>query len=93
LSDLRDLHWAQPGHAPRRLLHAFISCTDILSGDLAHTCDSRSLPHTLLVCVLKRHATPEAYRELVRCADAANRPLPVAAKSPRPKRRLFQLFS
>ena len=66
LADLRDLHWLQPDHAPHRLLHGFISCTDIVSGDLAHTCDHRSLPHSLRVCVLKRHAIPEAYGELVR---------------------------
>jgi hypothetical protein len=93
LTDLRDLHWSQPGHAPHRLLHAFLSCTKILSGDLAHTCDRTSAPHALLVCVLKRHTVPEAYSELVRRADLVNGRAHIATGARHPSRRPVQLSS
>lgn len=92
LADLRDIHWSQPGHAPHRLLHAFVSCTALTSGDLAHTCDPGSAPHALLVCVLKRHAIPEAYSTLVQRADSG-RTAAVIEPTVRPTKRFFRLFS
>jgi hypothetical protein len=47
-----------------------VRCTDIVSGDIPHDCDERTLPHRLLVCVLKRHALPTAYMDLAGQADA-----------------------
>jgi hypothetical protein len=70
LGDLQGVHWLQPKDAPAPLLHAYVQCTDIVSGDIPHDCDKPSLPHRLLVCVLKRHAIPTAYLDLAGQADA-----------------------
>jgi hypothetical protein len=67
--DLRDVHWFQQPGAPQSLIHAYVSCTALVTGDIPHDCDAKSAPHRLLVCVLKRHAIPSAYAALVRCAD------------------------
>jgi hypothetical protein len=67
--DLRDVHWFQQPGAPHSLIHAYVSCTALVTGDIPHDCDAKSAPHRLLVCVLKRHALPSAYTALVRCAD------------------------
>ena len=67
--DLRDVHWFQPPGAPNSLIHAYVPCTALVTGDIAHECVRMSAPHRLLVCVLKRHAIPSAYAALVRYAD------------------------
>ena len=67
--DLRDVHWLQPTRAPNALVHGYISCSNIVTGDIPHDCDRRSAPHRLLVCILKRHTIPVVYAELARRAD------------------------
>jgi hypothetical protein len=69
LADLRDVHWFQPDRAPRPLLHGYISCSAIVSGEIPHECSPIRAPHQLLVCVLKSHTVPSAYMELARRAD------------------------
>jgi hypothetical protein len=64
IDDLQDVHWFQPTYAPHTLLHGYIACSDIVTGDLQHDCDPRSAPHRLLVCVLKTHAIASVYAEL-----------------------------
>jgi hypothetical protein len=86
--DLRDIHWLQPSGAPHSLIHAYVSCTAMVTGEIPHDCDGTSAPHRLLVCVLKRHALPSAYATLVRYADqqaawAAIKALERARPSPR----------
>ena len=71
LGDLRDLHWHQPHRAPHPMIHAYLSCANIVSGDLPHHCDPSSAPHRIRVCVLKSHNLASAYAELVRRADQA----------------------
>ena len=84
LSDLRNVHWFQPQQAPRPLLHGYISCSDIVEGEIEHRCSQTRRPHRLRVCVLKRHALPSAYAMLARQADraphdrSAVEPLPAA---------------
>jgi hypothetical protein len=68
-NDLRDVHWLQPTGAPHALVHGYISCSNIVTGDIPHDCDRRSAPHRLLVCILKRHTIPTVYEELARRAD------------------------
>ena len=68
-SGLRDVHWLQPPGAPHPLIHAFVSCTSLSLGSLAHQCDPSSAPHQLRVCVLKRHTTPSAYAALAERAE------------------------
>jgi len=70
MTDLQEVHWRQPNGAPHEFLHAFISCTKLVSGDMSHICDG-SAPHRLLVCLLKKHLVPAAYAELARQAEAA----------------------
>jgi hypothetical protein len=67
VDDLHEVHWYQPTGAPRPMLHAYVDCTKT-RGQIAHDCSAATAPHRLLVCVLKRHAAPFAYSELVRLA-------------------------
>ena len=69
LRDLLEVHWRQPSGAPRALVHGYIRCTDILSGEIPHTCQQSDPSHRLLVCVIKRHSAPSTYEELARRAD------------------------
>ena len=64
LADLQDLHWRQPIGAPHAMVHGYVSCTDIVTGELPHDCET--FPHRVLVCVLKSHTVPAVYAELVR---------------------------
>jgi hypothetical protein len=70
VKDLQEIHWFRPPTAPRRLAHAYISCTTIQSGALSHHCEPGEDPHRLLVCVLKRHCIPSVYAEIAGRADA-----------------------
>jgi len=69
LSDLTDVHWHQPRHAPHALLHGYVVCSSIVSGNIPHDCQSQSAPHRLRVCILKRHILATAYSELSRLAN------------------------
>jgi len=82
LDDLQNVHWYQPQGAPRPMLHAYVDCTKT-GGRIAHDCRTTPAPHRLLVCVLKRQATPPAYSALVgRAAHASASSLtPQAAAS------------
>jgi hypothetical protein len=69
LGDLRGVYWFQPNGAPQAIVHGYISCSDIVTGDVPHGCDRSSAPHRLFVCILKRHAIPTVHAELARRAD------------------------
>ena len=69
IHDLSGIHWHQPQHAPRPLVHAYVACSSILSGDIPHDCDSSAPPHDLLVCLLKCHMLPSVFAELSRRAS------------------------
>lgn len=71
LHDLRNVHWSQPHRAHRPLVHGFVCCGDLVSGDFPHDCDATPGPHQLLVCVLKRHTAASVYLELARQARAS----------------------
>lgn len=72
VDDVRDLYWLQPIGAPRPLLHGWISCSSIVTGEVPHNCDRSSSPHRLSVCILKSHTIPAVYAELARRADGWN---------------------
>jgi hypothetical protein len=74
LGDLRDVYWFQPNGAPHAIVHGYISCSNIVMGDVPHECDRRS-PHRLLVCILKSHTIRTVYAELARRADEQRTPL------------------
>ena len=69
LSDLHDIHWFQPDHAPRPLVHGYVSCASAGAEALPHDCERATAPHTMLVCVLKRHSASSVYAEIARRAD------------------------
>jgi hypothetical protein len=71
VNDLEDVHWLQPPGAPRPIIHAYVPCTAIQSGEVPHDCREASAPHSLLVCVLKSHVAPSIFEQLSRCADGA----------------------
>lgn len=71
LPDLEDVHWLQPNGAPRALIHAYVSCSKLRSGDLQHNCELMSAPHHLLVCVLKSHTAVYVFEGLARLASKA----------------------
>jgi hypothetical protein len=71
LADLEHVHWLQPERAPRQLLHGYISCVNVVSGDIPHECAGTPGPHRLLVCVIKHHNTAGTYAEIARRADDA----------------------
>jgi hypothetical protein len=80
LADLRDIHWFQPPRAPRPLLHGYVSCASLTSGEIPHDCERSESPHTLLVCVLKSHQLPSVFTEMAR--RAGPQPIPVPAGQP-----------
>jgi hypothetical protein len=73
LGDLEDVHWLQPSGAPRRLIHAYVPCTKLQSGNLSHVCDAATVPHRLRVCILKCHIAPGVFEALARGADDRER--------------------
>jgi hypothetical protein len=72
-ADLHDVHWHQPPGAPQAMVHGYVACTDLVTGDIPHDCDPMTAPHHLHVCVLKRHTIPRVYAELARLADEQTR--------------------
>jgi len=72
LDDLEAIHWLQPTGAPHPLLHAYVSCACLASGDIPHDRGRTPCPHRIRVCVLKRHVVPSVYAELAQRADAGS---------------------
>ena len=70
LRDLENVHWFQPTGAPRPILHAYVRCTSLSSGELGHDCAATEGPHRLLLCILKSHTPVNTYRELAARAEA-----------------------
>ena len=69
LEALTNVHWHQPPGAPHEFLHGSVSCRRLINGDIPHDCRGGEA-HTLVVCVLKHHATPSSFAELCREADS-----------------------
>src|SRR3954463_5155274 len=70
MTALQDVHWHQPAGAPRPIIHAYVSCKDLMSGDIPHECAGQAAPR-LLVCVLRQHTAPSVFGALVERANAA----------------------
>lgn len=82
LDDLQTVHWFQPRRVPRPLVHGYISCANIVTGNIPHDCNLSEAPHRLLVCVLKSHTVPRAYMELAWRADEQWRSSPNGCAGP-----------
>lgn len=74
LIDLQDIHRFRPAGAPEPLIHAHVLCTRIMEGDIPHDCQRDSVPHRLLLCILRSQSADEAYAEVQRRAERAFRP-------------------
>ena len=72
---LQGVHWRQPAGAPRPLIHAYVTCDALVSGDVPHECAGGGTPHRLLVCVLKCHTAASVFESLVAKADGAAPPV------------------
>jgi hypothetical protein len=70
VSSLEDVHWHQPAGAPKPLVHGYVSCAALVSGDLPHDCVGTTA-HRLLVCVLRRHTAACVFDTLVQRANLA----------------------
>jgi hypothetical protein len=70
LADLENVHWAQPEHAPRPLIHADVCPTKLLTRNISD--EARPARH-LRVCLLKSHMAVGVFEELSRRADRASR--------------------
>ena len=55
--------------APRRFLHGYILCTDLVSGEIAHSGRHGPPPHEIIVCITKKDNTPEMYKWLLDNSD------------------------
>jgi hypothetical protein len=82
VSQLENVHWAQPAGAPRPLIHAFVHCDRLHSGQITHPCDRTPPPHRLLVCILKSHAQARVFQELARRAGDHGVPVPPPYPAP-----------
>jgi hypothetical protein len=71
--DLEDIHWFQPKGALCPLIHAYVRCTTLLSGEIPHDCPSTASPHRLHVCILKRHTAESVFELLSRLASESTR--------------------
>jgi hypothetical protein len=68
LDQLRDFHWTDTAggtgrKAPVQLLHAYVWCSDMISGDLAHSCEHGPGPHNIKICV-PNGTNAEVWREI-----------------------------
>src|SRR3954468_10602170 len=73
VSDLQDIHWAQPPGAPRPLLHATESCDRVASGEILRLCKQMPLSRLLRVCLLRCHLPTSVFERLAALVDAATR--------------------
>ena len=51
--------------APRQFLHGCILCTDLVSGEIAHSGRRGPPPHEIIVCITKKDNSPEIYKRLL----------------------------
>lgn len=71
VTELEEIHWFQPAGAARPLIHAYVWCDKIVSGNLSHDCLDSPSPHRLLICLLKSHTAPVVYETLAEQAYVA----------------------
>ena len=80
MAALENVHWHQPAGAPRPIIHAYVSCRDLTSGDIAHDCADQAA-HRLLVCVLRQHTAPSVFGALVERANAGRSRAPSGSRT------------
>ncbi len=66
LSQLSDPHWSDTSggvrtKTPRLFIHGYLSCDQIISDELAHSCEHGPPPHNIKVCVVKKDNEPKIF--------------------------------
>jgi hypothetical protein len=69
ISELDRLHLSDVSggvavRAPREFLHAYILCSAIVDGEIAHSCRHGRGPHYIKVCIVQRDNPKELYKRL-----------------------------
>lgn len=70
LSNLHDAHWSNisggcQAPAPQPFIHGYIWCSDIIAGEIAHSCMHGEGPHRIKVCVVKKDNSKAIYNKLL----------------------------
>lgn len=71
MESLQDLHWDNMSGgvmsiAPQYFIHGYILCTDIIEGEIAHSCAHGEGPHRIKVCIVKKDNDKEIFDELLK---------------------------
>jgi len=71
---LEDPHWSYTCGgicvpAPRAFIHAYVICTAMVEGELAHSGTHGSCPHRIKVCVVKKANAKDVFADLKAIAD------------------------
>ncbi len=66
LSDLHGFHRSRISGgvnaiSPKPFLHAYAKCTDVVAGDLVHSCRHGPTPHEIKVCIVQKDNTKAMY--------------------------------
>lgn len=69
LKDLGGFHRSQISggilvKAPRPFIHAYMDCTDIIDGEIAHSCEHGEPPHNIKVVLTRKDNERKFWRQL-----------------------------
>jgi hypothetical protein len=54
---------------PQKALCTHVACTDVIEGEIAHSCQHGPPPHCVKVCILKKANEPKVFRILKMAAE------------------------
>lgn len=62
-------HWSEVSggvHArsPYAMIHGYMSCDALISGDLAHSCRHGRGPHSIKICVVRKDNDPAVFKQV-----------------------------
>lgn len=78
IRELKQLHWSDVsgGHgarSPRRMLHGYVWCDQVLEGELGHSCLHGPPPHRVKVCIVAKDNPKPLVAELKSIATENDR--------------------
>lgn len=70
---LRDFHWSSVSgginaSSPKPMLCARMLCTEIVAGELSHSCRHGPPPHEIIICITQKDNGKELHKELAALA-------------------------
>ena len=70
LACLQNLHWSSISggvyaRAPQLFVHGYVNC-ELIDGEISHSCRHTPKPHDILVCIVKKDNTTEAWKEILK---------------------------